>query len=111
MHRTQQRVDDALAGVLVPGQTVVLGQGPGTPRTLVEALPRHLDRLVGSRLLVGMVDRDFPLLPGVEVETFFPSGALGTVAGLSAHSARYLRVPLYELARDLRDGRYPVDVA
>jgi acyl-CoA hydrolase len=103
--------DDALARVLAPGQSIVLAQGPGMPRTLVDALPRHLDRLAGSRLMVGMVTDDFPVLPGVEICTFFPSGVLGSVSGMRSRSARYLPVSMFEFAHGLRTARYPVDVA
>lgn len=104
-------VDDVLAEVLRPGQDIVIGQGHGAPRHLITALPRHLDRLRGSRLLVGLVPQDFPDLPGVDIVTFFPSGPLGTADGLTARNARYLRRSLYDLAVGLRDGIIPVDVA
>ncbi len=103
-------VDDVLAGVLRPGQDIVIGQARGAPVHLIQALPRHLDRLQGSRLLVGMLPPDFPELPGVEIVTFFPSGPLGSADRLAARNARYLRCSLYELAAGLRCGTIPVDV-
>lgn len=105
------RVDDALAEVLAPGQDIVVGQGFGSPTAVLEALPRHLAALQGSRLLVGWVLGGFPDLPGVEIATFFPSGPFGTRDGLAAAGARYERSSLYGLARDLRSGARRVDVA
>jgi acyl-CoA hydrolase len=104
-------LDVTLRAVLRPGQRVVLAQGLGTPADIVAALPRHLDRLRGSRLLVGMLPEDFPALPGVHLETFFPSGPLGTADRLDAADAEYRRVSLFELATAIRTGALPVDVA
>lgn len=104
-------VDEVLARVLEPGQNIVIAQGTGFPRTLVEALPRHRERMRGSRVLVGLIPERFPALAGCELVTFFPSGALGTEEGLKAHDAHYVRWTLFELSSGLRDGTIPVDVA
>lgn len=104
-------LDATLHALLRPGQRIVLAQGLGTPADIVAALPRHLDRLRGSRLIVGMLLEDFPALPGVHLETFFPTGPLGTAARLDAADAEYLRLSLFELATAIRTGALPVDVA
>jgi acyl-CoA hydrolase len=104
-------IDEVLAEVLTPGQDIVIGQGSGAPAALVAALPRHLDALQGSRLLIGWVLGDFPDLPGVEITTFFPSGRFGSRDGLAAAGALYQRCSLHALASDLHTGARPVDVA
>jgi len=103
-------IDTALASILRPGQEIVIGQALGTPTQLLTALPRHLDRLQGSRILVGWVLSDFPALPGVNIDSFFPSGPFGSEAGLAQRNARYLRTTLYELASAFDRGTRPVDV-
>jgi acyl-CoA hydrolase len=103
-------IDDALSRILRPGQDIVVGQAWGTPRALVEALPGHLDLLEGSRIFFGMLVDEVPVLPGVAVETFFPSGPLGTEAGLELHGATYTRGSLFEIAAAFRTGARPVDV-
>jgi acetyl-CoA hydrolase len=108
--RKTARIDDALADVLHPGQDIVIGQGWGAPQELIDALPRHADRLAGSRIFVGLLLEAFPMLPATQVETFFPSGPLGSVAGLRRHGATYARSSLFELARAFRTGSRPVDV-
>lgn len=104
-------LDATLHAVLRPGQRIVLAQGLGMPGDIMAALPRHLDQLRGSRLMVGMLPEDFPALPGVRLETFFPSGPLGTASQLDAAGAEYLRMSLFELAKAIRVGALPVDVA
>ena len=103
-------VDAALARVLEPGQHIVIGQAYGTPGLLQAALTRHLDRLAGSRIRVGLLTADFPELPGVEITTFFPSGPFGTADGMAGRGVRYDRRTLHELARGLADGDIPADV-
>lgn len=80
------------------------------PRFLIEALPRHLERLEGSEIFLGLVLEDFPLLPGTRIETFFPSGPFATEAGQIARDAHYSRLTLHELAADFAASRRPVDV-
>lgn len=104
-------LDATLNAVLRPGQRIVLAQGLGMPEDIVTALPRHLDQLRGSRLMVGMLPEDFPPLPGVHLETFFPAGPLGTADRLDAADGEYLRLSLFELATAIRVGTLPVDVA
>ncbi|WP_157220737.1 acetyl-CoA hydrolase/transferase C-terminal domain-containing protein [Flavisphingomonas formosensis] len=106
-----EAIDEALSRILRPGQTIVIGQALGTPMQLVAALPRHLDRLQGSRILLGWVLSDFPDLPGVAIDSFFPSGPFGSEAGLAQRNARYLRSTLHDLAKALASGSRPVDVA
>jgi acyl-CoA hydrolase len=105
------RIDQVFTEVLHPGQSIVVGQGYGLPRSLVRGLNRHVDRLQGSTLLIGWILEDFPILPGVEIQTFFPSGPFGTEAGMAARRASYLRRSLFDLTCSLRDGLIPVDVA
>ncbi|HET6509967.1 MAG TPA: acetyl-CoA hydrolase/transferase C-terminal domain-containing protein [Baekduia sp.] len=105
-----QDVDAALARALAPGQDVVVGQAFGAPRTLLAALPRHLERLQGSRVFFGMLLGDLPALPGVALRTFFPSGPLGTAEALAARGAVYERRSLHELSAGLRSGAIPADV-
>jgi acetyl-CoA hydrolase len=103
-------LDAGLERALRPGQDIVIGQAWGTPRNLVAALPRHADLLQGSHLFVGMLLEELPRLSGVSVETFFPSGPLGTDEGLRLHGASYQRTSLFDLARDFRTGRRHADV-
>lgn len=102
---------EALRSVLEPGQTIVIGQGYGTPRSLVAALASHVDKLRGSRLVLGWVLGDFPHLPGVRIETFFPSGPFGTQRGLAERNAGYLPLSLYEFSAAFRDGKIKPDLA
>lgn len=106
-----EAIDAVLASVLRPGQQIVIGQALGTPMQLVSALPRHIERLQGSRILVGWVLSGFPELPGVAVDAFFPSGPFASADGLAQRNGRYLRTTLYELASALESGSRPVDVA
>lgn len=103
-------VDAALERVLRPGQTIVVGQGQGLPASIVKALPRHLSLLRGSTLVVGLVPNDFPDLPGTSIRTFFPSGPLGTKAGLTQRNARYVGQSLFDFAGSLRAGSIRPDV-
>jgi len=103
-------MDAALERVLRPGQTIVLGQGEGLPTSVMRALPRHLAALRGSTIVVGLVPIDFPELPGTSIRTFFPSGPLGSRAGMTARNARYIRQSLYEFASGLRHGSVIPDV-
>ncbi|HEY6762263.1 MAG TPA: acetyl-CoA hydrolase/transferase C-terminal domain-containing protein [Baekduia sp.] len=109
-HVRAKDVDAALARALSPGQDVVIGQAFGAPRSLLAALPRHRDRLRGSRVFVGMMLGDLPELPGAALRTFFPSGPLGTTQALAAHGAVYERLSLYALASGLRSGAISADV-
>jgi acyl-CoA hydrolase len=104
-------IDEVLARVLEPGQSIVVGQALGAPRQLIAALPRHLDRLRGSRILLGMVQADFPELPGTVIESFFPTGPFASRQGLQQRNAHYLRLTLHELVCSLQDVSRPVDVA
>ncbi len=76
----------------------------------IASLVRHLDRLQGSRLWMGLVVDDFPELPGVSVETFFPSGPFGTTRGLTERNAFYRRESLYEFATRLGEESGAIDV-
>jgi acyl-CoA hydrolase len=96
---------------LEPGQSIVIGQALGAPRQLIAALPRHLEKLRGSRILVGMVQADFPELPGAFVDSFFPTGPFASRQGMQQRSATYLRVTLHELVHSFQDGSRSVDVA
>src|SRR5258708_14786716 len=107
--RSAARVGAVLFDVVRRGQELVSGQAWGAPSALIQALPRQVNRLTGSRLFVGMLVENFPVLPGVTVETFFPSGPLGSVDGLKRHNATYERRSLYELARAFRNGAPHVD--
>jgi acetyl-CoA hydrolase len=109
--RSARRIDSILSEVLRPGQDIVVGQAWGAPSALIGALPRHVDLLAGSRLFVGMLVDDFPVLPDVTVEAFFPSGPLGSVEGLQEHNATYNRRSLYEIARSFSSDERHVDVA
>jgi acyl-CoA hydrolase len=103
-------VDDALVEVLSPGQSIVLGQGYGEPRTLLAALGRHPELVEGSDVFVGMAIDPLPALPGAHLRTFFPSGPLGSEAALRDLDVHYRRQSLFELADDFASGRQPVDV-
>ncbi|MDF7774848.1 acetyl-CoA hydrolase/transferase C-terminal domain-containing protein [Sphingomonas sp. AOB5] len=107
---TASAIDAALEAVLRPGQRIVAGQAFGMPRHLIEALPRHLDRLQGSSIFLGWVIGDFPELPGVRIETFFPSGPFASEAGMAERNARYSRMTLHELTDAFASGSRPVDV-
>jgi len=104
-------IDEALASLLQPGQDIVVAQGFGFPRAIMSALSRHAGRLQGSRVLVGLVPPDMPVIPSVHYESFFPSGPFGSSAGIEKAGATYLRCSLYELSRSFRDGERKVDLA
>lgn len=103
-------IDRVLRDVLRPGQDIVIGQALGTPVHLVAALARHVDLLRGSRICLGWVLGDFPELPGVHIDAFFPSGPFSTQAELERRGGRYLRSTLYELASALESGARKADV-
>jgi acyl-CoA hydrolase len=103
-------LDAALASVLKPGQSIVIGQAWGAPSELIEALPRHLNALQGSQLFVGMLLGPFPHLPGTTVESFFPSGGLGSDAALARAGVTYSPASLYEVANEFRTGTRSADL-
>ncbi len=105
------QLHDALTSVLWPGQKIVLGQGAATPHALLSALPEHLDRLQGSTLFLGLLLREIPELPGVNIEAFYPSGPLGTVEGLEKHNAKYMRQTLYAAATRFASSESTIDLA
>jgi acyl-CoA hydrolase len=109
--RTQSRyADEVLHEVLEPGQSVVVGQSYGEPRTLLAALSRCPELIEGSEIFIGMALAPLPDLEGAKLRTFFPSGPLGSETALRDLGVKYERKSLYELAHDFESGRQPVDV-
>lgn len=111
MNTSDETIDRALARILRPGQEIVIGQSLGAPFRLISALERHIDRLQGSRICLGLVMQDFPDLPGVTIDAFFPSGPFATEERLKQRNGRYLRTTLFELATAFQNGTRRVDVA
>lgn len=103
--------DDALGAILRPGQDIVVAQAYGFPSAAVAALANHLDRLQGSRIFFGMVLGEVPELPGVHIETLFPSGPFGTDQAMRDRGVGYCRQSLFEVADAFRSGARNVDVA
>jgi len=58
-----------------------------------------------------MLVDDLPILPHTRIETFFPSGPLGSVEGMQRHRATYLRSSLYDFGVLLHRREATVDVA